>query len=141
MNATIALLVAIVAFIYHELVYVHTKIYRHIYTHIWEKLSLFCSLSNQTSHTHQSHLTVSITALLHAHTLTDDGMHVVLLQVDPNMIKIWETASHYHLVHAAALLGTAVPCLHMREMRHCVRDNGACLCSAPGKYLIAIHKT
>ena len=112
-----------------------------IFTRIFRKSSLFFALSNQTSHTHQSHLTVSITALLHAHTLTDDGMHVVLLQVDPNMIKIWETASHYHLVHAAALLGTAVPCLHMRGMRPCVRDNGACLCSAPGKYLIAIHKT
>ncbi len=43
-------------------------------------LSLSVSLKSDLSlsHTHKSDLSVRMTALLHAHRLTDDGMHLVL---------------------------------------------------------------
>ena len=56
--------------------------HRYLCTVIHAKGSLFLSLSNQTSHTlthtHKSDVTARITAVLHAHRLTDDGMHLVL---------------------------------------------------------------
>mmetsp|Transcript_44667 Transcript_44667/g.109001 ORF Transcript_44667/g.109001 Transcript_44667/m.109001 type:complete len:116 (+) Transcript_44667:52-399(+) len=35
------------------------------------------------------------------------GAHGLKSKVDPAMLKTWETASHYHLAHSAALLAMA----------------------------------
>ena len=35
------------------------------------------------------------------------GAHGLKGRVDPDMLAVWNTAAHYHLVHALALLATA----------------------------------
>ena len=58
------------------------QIHRYLYAVIQAKGSLFLSLSQIRPHTHthtqESDVTVSMSALLDADTLTDDGMHLVL---------------------------------------------------------------
>ena len=55
-----------------------------VHGYLGERLSLSLSLKSDHTHTHthththKSDVSVRITALLHAHTLTDDGMHLVL---------------------------------------------------------------
>ncbi len=53
-----------------------------ICTRLFTQKALSFSVSQIRSHTHThthiSDVTVRITALLHAHRLTDDGMHLVL---------------------------------------------------------------
>jgi hypothetical protein len=51
-----------------------------VHGYLGERLSLSLSPSNQTSLSlsHKSDVSVRMTAVLHAHTLTDDGMHLVL---------------------------------------------------------------
>ncbi len=60
--------------------YANTQVF--VRGYLGERLSLSLSLSNQTSlshtHTQESDVTVSMSALLDADTLTDDGMHLVL---------------------------------------------------------------
>ena len=40
--------------------------------------SLYQIRSHAHTHTHKSDVSVRMTAVLHAHSLTDDGMHLVL---------------------------------------------------------------
>ncbi len=35
------------------------------------------------------------------------GAHGMKARVTPDLLKIWETGAHYHLIHALALLATA----------------------------------
>ena len=50
-----------------------------IYTRLFRRKALSFSLSNMITHTNtHTNQAVRITAVLHAHRLTDDGMHLVL---------------------------------------------------------------
>lgn len=43
------------------------------------------------------------------------GSHALRDRLGPDMLRIWETAVQYHLVHALALLGIAVMLAHGRQ--------------------------
>lgn len=43
------------------------------------------------------------------------GSHALRERLGPDMLRIWETAVQYHLVHALALLGIAVMLAHGRQ--------------------------
>ena len=51
-----------------------------VHGYLGERLSLSLSIKSDHTHahTHKSDVSVRMTAVLHAHTLTDDGMHLVL---------------------------------------------------------------